>query len=114
MPEAEPLAALLRRLADGPCRTLDADLGVAVGHLRRAGVPGQPSKLQWFRIGSRPGFPLHDRWYWNDSAAAIDQVPPYTALLDAALTLYRYRPERVPSDPCAACAEALRERAGSR
>jgi hypothetical protein len=86
--------------------------GVAVGHLRRAPLPGQPSKLEWFRVGGRPSFPLHERWRWNDGDGAGDQVPPYTALLDAALTLHRYRPERVPSDPCAACAEALRERLG--
>lgn len=112
MPEPETLAALLRRLSAGPCRELDAAIGLAVGHLRRAAVPGQPSKLHWFRVGAGMSFPLHHRWHWHDGVGAQDQVPPYTALLDAALTLYRHPPERVPSDPCAACAEALRGRLG--
>jgi hypothetical protein len=113
MPEPENFATLLRRLDGGPCRELDADIGVTVGHIRRAAVPGQPSKLHWFRVGTGTSFPLHHRWHWNDGVGAQDQVPPYTALLDAALTLYRYRPERVPSDPRAACAKALRERMAS-
>lgn len=33
----------------------------------------------------------------------------YSASLDAALSLYKVRPDRIPTDPLKACAEALRQ-----
>ena len=35
--------------------------------------------------------------------------PPVTQSLDAALTLYKLRPDMIPSDPLKACLEALKE-----
>ena len=36
-------------------------------------------------------------------------APHYTSSLDAAMMLYKVIPERVPSNPVAACAEALKQ-----
>lgn len=44
---------------------------------------------------------------WREDA----RLPYYTASLDAAMTLYVCVPERVPSNPRLAAAEALRQRA---
>lgn len=41
--------------------------------------------------------------------ARLDTWLPYTTSLDAALTLYRTKPDRIPTDPLKACAEALRQ-----
>lgn len=49
--------------------------------------------------------------YWFVDDCETSQLPAPTASLDAALTLYVHVPERVPSNPRLATAEALRQRA---
>lgn len=49
---------------------------------------------------------------WSDWEGLyhILDAKPWTTSIDAALTLYLRKPERVPSDPRLACIEALRQR----
>lgn len=47
----------------------------------------------------------------NEATLRIPCPPDFTASIDAALTLYISVPERVPSNPRLATAEALRQRA---
>ena len=53
---------------------------------------------------------LHNQtseWVWEQDFVHHD-IPHYTTSLDAALTLYRDRPDFVPSDPRLTCVDALR------
>ncbi len=48
---------------------------------------------------------------FEDEIGDRDPTPRFTTSLDAAMTLYVNAPERVPSNPRLAAAEALRQRA---
>lgn len=77
--------------ATGPCRELDKDIAIALGaHTVQIDRGGRGMML------------------FADSGGPL---PLWTASLDAAMTLYLRVPERVPSDPRLATAEALRQRA---
>ena len=96
--------------ATGPDRELD---GWIYAHMTRG---------ERYLIGNEPGrFPQKPiygermdvmREYPSTDSADYINAPRYSASLDAALTLYIRVPERVPSDPRLAAAEALRQRAG--
>lgn len=84
----EQLRDLIARVeaAQGP----DADLDRMIDHY----VPRGPQPAFHLALS------LRDKW----------KVPAYTASLDAALTLYRERPDVIPTDPRKATAAALRAR----
>lgn len=89
MTDTAKLAERIEAL-DEPCREIDAEIARAMS--------GNPSNYYYDRF---------DGEWASDTHASH-----YTASLDAAMTLYKTLPERVPSDPKAACAEALRQRGG--
>ena len=47
--------------------------------------------------------------FHNGGGGGGAMAPHYTASIDAALTLYKKRPEMVSTDPLKACVEALRQ-----
>lgn len=61
-----------------------------------------------------PGYALdHEIGKWRYAEAGLSSPAihkNYTASIDAAMTLYRLVPERVPSNPRLACIEALKQR----
>lgn len=87
MTNRETLLALADRVEalSGPCRETDAAIHAALA-----------------AIADWEGFP---DWIVPDNS------PPYTGSIDSAMSLYLDVPERVPSNPRAATAEALRQRA---
>ena len=92
----------------GPCRETDAEIYLAL-YLPdwRKGSPWKKTN-GWFKPGcaiDAMAFFFHDGLGWNHKTA-----PTYTASLDAAMTLYIKTPDRVPSNPRLAAAEALRQR----
>jgi len=61
----------------------------------------------------KSGFNEHLFWFDDgEGFSGTILVPAYTTSVDAALSLYIKRPERVPSDPRLACIGALKARAG--
>lgn len=84
MTPTELLAAL--EGATGPSRELDAEIAASEG---------------WTRFSD----------YWLSPSGRQRQYhpPAYTASLDAALTLYKEKPECVPFNPIKACIEGLKQ-----
>ena len=97
------LLALASRVeaATGADRELDAAIAVAVSDDVGAWVV-EPSPSSLF--SHQPG------WFCTSDNRS-HKAPAYTASLDAAMSLYITIPERIPSNPRLATAEALRQRA---
>jgi hypothetical protein len=97
-----PLLELAERLekAAGPDRELDARITVAMaagtGLVELAGPDCAPGTY-WVTL--------------DGGGKSLKTATPWTASLDAAMTLYIRDPERDPSNPRLAAAEALRQRA---
>ncbi|MFN7611683.1 MAG: hypothetical protein ACK5QX_12245 [bacterium] len=93
------LAYSLEHGSGGPRDFLDAEIALVVGYTCEA--QGR-ERIAWWRDAE--GNKLGSGW-WNNFP------PPYTASLDAAVTLYPVLPETIPSCPRKASAAALRARA---
>jgi hypothetical protein len=89
--------------ATGPDRELDTAIQLERGYSLRQ--PEGSSRYATVRWHDERGNCIS----WLETAG--DFPPRYTASIDAALTLYVCVPERVPSNPRLAAAEALRQRA---
>jgi hypothetical protein len=89
--------------ATGPDRELDTAIQLGRGYSLRQ--PEGSSRYATVRWHDERGNCIS----WLETAG--DFPPRYTASIDAALTLYVCVPERVPSNPRLAAAEALRQRA---
>lgn len=101
--------------ATGPDRGLDGRIAYALGWRFNGLDDGvdDPDFDEWNNIGghwAQPGGDFCPVWSAFNSEDYPDP-PDYTASLDAAMTLYVEIPERVPSNPRLAAAEALRQRA---
>ena len=89
----------------GPTCVVDVEIAIAVGYA------GENSE------GARDirADPDDDGWLLFEMAGeaceCCNRAPPYTSSLDAAMSLYITIPERIPSNPRLATAEALRQRA---
>ena len=80
---------------DGPDRELDAEILEALGWtLNKHWLSGS-----WW-VRGKQAFPAHSGKF----------PPPYTASLDAALSLYPVKPDTMPTNPRKAAAEALEQR----
>lgn len=88
--------------ATEPDRELDAMIAVAVDFVGEDSNPPSARALHTDFGGSNSFADIGKHW---------PRLPPYTASLDAAMSLYLRVPERIPSNPCLAAAEALRQRA---
>lgn len=110
--ELEALA-LRVEAAGGADRLLDVLIGCAVRF-----APDSPG-CEWAKAEHWQYVPvprISERIGCADKAgnvAAHWEAPRYTASLDTAMTLYLEVPERIPSDPRIATAEALRQRAAA-
>lgn len=49
------------------------------------------------------------RYYADPTGPSYYSLPRYTAAVDAALALYRKKPDRIPSDPLKVLADALEQ-----
>lgn len=82
--------------AEEPSREIDAAIASAVGwsDVRLEYVSSFTQDWHGVAVGETEG---------------VDLVPLWTTSLDAAVTLYKVKPDRIPSDPKKVCAEALRQ-----
>lgn len=112
MADLMELAELVVALS-GPDREMDCMIAVAISTWPDARVIWHKGYRRYYRAGGvgRVPFPVAGG-KGTDWGIAFKNVD-YTGSLDAAMTLYPVIPDRIPSNPRIATAEALRARASN-
>ena len=97
--------------ATGPERGLDGLIARDVlGWIPYFGLEGD-ALVDWPMMGGHWHQPGDLCGHWHDvSKAKYPDPPEYTASIDAAITLYLVKPDRIPSDPLKVILEALDQR----
>ncbi len=103
------LAASCER--ESPSREIDCHIAFFVTGDLQVGVKGPLKAPLPYMLSEAVEHPRDLQLLANDDN--IDMIPRYTTSLDAAVTLYKEKPQNIPSDPMKVCAEALRH-AGTR
>lgn len=94
MTTPEALLELADRVErEEPSRIIDGEVACAAG---------------WLQVYHRPKY-RKLMGISPDRPRGLSVIPSYTTSLDAAVTLYKRKPEVISSDPRKVCAEALRQ-----